>query len=224
MDWSFLQSVYGWGALQFQAWARGTLTLDSRNRQSVLLYTDQVLEFWLDGKSYFGGDLYSYRRAPLALSLEPGQHRLDVRLLRDVRVMGGVGDPTIQARIEVQIVPGGLTVVEDKYIFPDIVDGKLPSNLASIPVRNDGPTWVHILGLESADVRMIDAREAGRLLILPWRTVSLFHYLRTVRSVLRLGKQGHCLFMFVCFIPWHSPSLSELSMQLMIRMESASLP
>lgn len=209
VDWPFLQSVYGWGALQFQAWSRGTVTLNSRYRQSVLLYTDQVLEFWLDGKSYFGGDLYSYRRAPLVLTLDPGQHRLDVRLLRDVRVMGGIGDPTVQARIEVEVASGGLTVVEGKCIFPDMVDGMLPSNLASIPVRNIGSTWISILGLESADVRIIAAWEAKRLLILLWRTFSLFHYLKMVRSVLRLGKQGHYLFVFVCFIPWRSSLLSE---------------
>lgn len=159
MDWSFLQSIYGWAALQFQAWARGTLTLNSRHRQSVLLYTDSVLEFWLDGESYFGGDLYSYGRAPLVLQLDPGHHCLDIRLLRDVRVMGGIGDPTVHARIEAQVVSGGLTVVEDKYIFPDIVDGKLPSNLASVPVTNQGSTWIHILTLESVDVRMIDVRK-----------------------------------------------------------------
>jgi len=224
VDWSSLQSVYGWGALQFQAWSRGTLTLNSRYRQSVLLYTDQVLEFWLDGKSYFGGDLYSYRRAPLVLTLDPGQHRLDVRLLRDVRVMGGIGDPTVQARIEVQVASGALTVVEGKCIFPDIVDGKLPSSLASIPVRNHGPTWIHILGIESVDVSLIAAREAGRLLILPWRTFSLFHYLKMARSVLRLGKQGHYPFVFVYFSPWRSSLLSGLSTPLMIRMGSAFLP
>lgn len=224
MDWSFLQSVYGWGALQFQAWSRGTLTLNSRYRQSVLLYTDQVLEFWLDGKSYFGGDLYSYRRAPLVLTLDPGQHRLDVRLLRDVRVMGSIGRPTIQTRIEVQVASGDLTIVEGKYIVPDIVDGMLPSNLASIPVRNHGSTWIRILGLESADVRQIAAREARRLLILSWRTFSLFHYLRMAGSFLRLGKQGHYLFVFVCFIPWRSSPLSGSSTPLMRRMESAFLP
>ena len=189
VDWAFLQSIYGWGALQFQAWARGTLILNSGHRQTILLYTDNILEFWLDGTSYFGGDLYSYRRAPLTLQLDPGQHRLDIRLLRDVRIMGGVGDPNIQARVEVQVASGGLNVVEDKYIFPDIVDGKLPSNLASVPVRNHGSNPIHILGLESVDVRMIDAREAGRLLMLLWRILSLFHYLGMIRSVLRLDKQ-----------------------------------
>lgn len=224
VDWSFLQSVYGWGALQFQAWARGTLILNSPHCQSILLYTENLLEFWLDGKPYFGGDLYSYRRAPLTLPLDPGQHRLEVRLLRDVRVMGGIGDPIIQAKIEAQVASGSLTVVEDRNIFPDIVDGKLPSNLGSIPVRNESLTWIHILGLESADVRILDAREAERMLILPWRTSSVLHYSRMLRSVLRLGKQGHCRLMSIYFIPKRSTSRSRSSTPLMIRMKSAFLP
>lgn len=224
VDWSFLQSVYGWGALQYQAWARGTLTLNSRHRQSILLFTDNILEFWLDGKSYFGGDFHSYRRAPLTLRLDPGEHRLDIRLLRDVRVMGSIGNPTIQATIEAQVVPGGLSVVDGGYIFPDIVDGKLPSTLASVPVRNDGSMWIHILGLDSADVRMIDTREAGRSLIMPWRIISLFHSLRMVRSVLRLDKQDPWVFMFLCFILLPSSSPFGLCTPLMICTGNASLP
>ena len=204
VDWSFLRSIYGWAALQFQAWARGTLVLNSKHRQSITLYTDNILEFWLDGKPYFGGDLYSYRRAPLILHLDPGHHRLDIRLVRDVRIMGGLGNSTIQVGIEAQVASGGLMVVEDKHIFPDIVDEKLPSNLASVLVRNHGSAWIHIVGLESADVRMADFWEAGRLLILQWRTFSLFHYLRMIRSDLRLGKQDHWLFMFLYFILWPS--------------------
>lgn len=212
VDWPFLQSIYGWAALQFQAWARGSITINADQSKPVVLYIDNVLEFWVDGRSYFGGDFYSYRRAPLILHLDPGYHRLDARLIRDVRAMGGTGEPNIQVRIEAHVSQGGLTVVEDKLLFPDIVDGKLASILASVPIRNEGSRWIHVLSIESVDVRMFAAQEAGRLLILTWRTFSLFHCSRMVTSVLHLGKQDHWLSMFRYVILWPSFSPLELSM------------
>ncbi|KAL8952695.1 MAG: hypothetical protein Q9222_001394 [Ikaeria aurantiellina] len=93
-DWSFLQSVYGWPALQYQAWTRGVITVHEKVTQTVILYTDYVLEFWVDDNPYFGGDFYAFRRAPMVVHLDPGDHRLDVRIIRDLRAMGGVGEPT----------------------------------------------------------------------------------------------------------------------------------
>ncbi|KAI9877754.1 MAG: hypothetical protein M1830_002919 [Pleopsidium flavum] len=171
VDWSFLQSVYGWAALQFQAWARGTITINADQTNSIVLYVDNVLEFWVDGKSYFGGDFYSYRRAPLILHLEPGHHRLDVRLIRDVRAMGGTGEPNIQVRIEAHVSSGGLTVVDDKLLFPDIVDGKLSSTLASVPVRNEGSRWIQVLSVESVDdLFFVSMLENGPFSLAPGQT------------------------------------------------------
>lgn len=54
VDWPFLQSVYGWAALQYQAWTRGYLTVAADSAQSLIFYADNVLEFWVDGDHYFG--------------------------------------------------------------------------------------------------------------------------------------------------------------------------
>lgn len=155
VDWSFLQFVYGWAALQFQAWARGTISINADHAKPVLLYLENVLEFWVDGRSYFGGDFYSYRRAPLVLYLEPGQHRLDIRLIRDARVMGATGEASIRIGIEAIVSHSDLKAVESKLLVPDLVDGKLSSHLASIPLRNEGSNWIQILGAETVDVRML---------------------------------------------------------------------
>lgn len=37
---------------------------------------DHVIEFWIDDQSYFGGDLYAFRKAPLVLDLSPGEHKI----------------------------------------------------------------------------------------------------------------------------------------------------
>ncbi|KAL8712818.1 MAG: hypothetical protein Q9220_003026 [cf. Caloplaca sp. 1 TL-2023] len=127
-DWKFLQSVYGWAALQYQAWARDVITVHGEVAQTVTLYTDQVLEFWIDDDPYFGGDFYAFRRAPLVVRLDPGDHRLDVRIIRDARAMGSIGEPTVNIQLEAQISEGGLNIVENSMILPDVVEGKLVSS------------------------------------------------------------------------------------------------
>ena len=113
---------------------------------------DHVLEFWIDERPYFGGDFYAYRNAPLVLLLEPGHHRIDVRLVRDVRAMGGDGDPTVDVMLHVQRSVSSLAIDADKLIAPDIVDRKLASTLACMPVRNEGTKWVEIWTVESVAV------------------------------------------------------------------------
>ena len=72
--WSRLQQVYGWAAMQWQAWARGEIVVDGNVERRVLLWTEGVLEFLVDGQRFFGGDLFSFRTAPLVLVLSPGRH------------------------------------------------------------------------------------------------------------------------------------------------------
>ncbi|KAI9699360.1 MAG: hypothetical protein M1836_002971 [Candelina mexicana] len=160
VDWAFLTSIYGWAALQYQAWARGTIILDSHIRRTVILYTENVLEFWIDNNSYFGGDVYAYRRSPLVLQLDPGPHRIDIRLVRDVRSLGGLREPTIRIELEAQVSKGGLVALRDKLVVSDIVDGQLASPLASIPLRNEDQTSICVWSVRSFDdsvnVAMID--------------------------------------------------------------------
>ena len=152
IDWNFLQSIYGWAALQYQAWARGEIAIISETVQTIVLYTDYILEFWIDDELYFGGDLYAYRRAPLILRLDPGLHRIDLRLIRDVRAMGGIGEPDIQVQIGAHVSAGGLVLSEEALLLPDIVSGKLASRLGSVPIRNEDTEWIEVVGIESLNV------------------------------------------------------------------------
>jgi len=154
VDWHFLQSIYGWAALQWQAWARGSIMVIGDEPHNYVLYTDGVLEFWLDGEPYFGGDYYSFRKAPLVLRLAPGKYRLDVRIVRDVRVMGGVGEPVVDVRLEIRKPVAEIEVDEEKLIIPDVVEGHLASRYASVPVRAVADRDVVILGVELVDVSL----------------------------------------------------------------------
>ncbi len=151
IDWVSLRSAYGWSILQYQAWARGFLVIKDVVKQTLLLYTDNVLEFWIDDEPYFGGDYYAYRNAPLLLQLPPGHHKVDVRLIYDVRAMGGQGDPEVEALLHVQRSRCSLAVDGEKLLVSDVVDGLLASNLACVPIRNESTKWLDIWGVSSVE-------------------------------------------------------------------------
>ena len=152
IDWASLQAVYGWAALQFQAWARGFIMVDAKSTQAVTLYTDGVLEFRVDGDHHFGGDYYGFRKAPVILHLSPGLHQLDIRLVRDVRAMGAVGPPFVRPLLELRLSIQAATAVPDQIVAADIVDGTLASPYVSVPVRNTGRSTVTILSVDGHNV------------------------------------------------------------------------
>ena len=152
IDWSFLRSIYGWAAFQYQGWARSQLKIAADKAQIIVLYTDNILEFWIDNVLHFGGDFYAYRRSPLVIQLDPGSHNLDLRIVREIRSMGGVGNPRVEVELKAQISNGGITISEEKLLLPEIVDGKLASHLASLPIRNEDQSWIKVLSIESLNV------------------------------------------------------------------------
>ena len=148
VDWNFLQSVYGWAALQWQAWARGHLYIHGTEPETILLYTDHVLEFWLDDQHYFGGDFYAYRRAPLVLRLSPGDHLLNLRLVRDVRSMGGVGLPNMSIDLKAEVANRGLAILNGSLLLPETVSGRPASPYGSVCIANTSDDWINIYNVE----------------------------------------------------------------------------
>jgi len=106
----------------------------------------------VDDKHFFGGDVYAYRRAPLVLRLQPGNHKIDLRLVRDVRAMGAVGDPNISIKLKVEISRDSLTIEVQRFLVSDVVDGYLASPFASVPVRNNSKKWINIWNIMSVNV------------------------------------------------------------------------
>ena len=148
-DWQSLQSVYGWAAFQWQGWARGCLKLNESKNRIVSFNVDNVLEFWVNDAHYFGGDYYAYQRQPVMLDLSPGKHRVDIRLIRDVRVMGGIGQPDLSIQLSIGFCPDTLIVDHDNSVFPEIVNGKLAGSYASIAVAN---LSCHVVNIYSVDI------------------------------------------------------------------------
>lgn len=152
VDWAFLQLVYGWAATQYQAWARGEIVLTAESAQNVLFWTNHVVEFAVDGVRHFGGDFFAFRKSPLLLRLEPGRHVIDLRLVRDVRAMGGIGIPTIDVDIELRIPRTHLEVREGSILISDVVNGRFASPYASVSVTNTGTSPISIVGVKATNV------------------------------------------------------------------------
>jgi hypothetical protein len=152
VDWAFQQSVYGWAALQYQAFARGSITVAGRSSRRVALYTDSVLEFAVNDEPFFGGDFYGFRRAPLVVDLLPGKNKIDLRLIRDVRSMGGSGLPSISVGLGVQLCTTLLKVVEKSAVLPDVINAKLASPYASAVIRNESKGWIELVAVQRRNV------------------------------------------------------------------------
>jgi predicted esterase len=152
VDWEFLKIVYGWAAVQYQAWARGELIIGGSRNQHVILHTDSILEYCVDDEHYFGGDFYKYRKAPPVLHLAPGTHKIELRLVRDVRASGGILEPTIDVVVDVQQVAGTLDLARPGILMSDVVDGRLAGPLGSVTLRNSGQQDVEIIGIHASNV------------------------------------------------------------------------
>lgn len=175
VDWDFLKLVYGWAAVQYQAWARGEFTVHGRETQHVVLHTDAILEYWVDDRHYFGGDFYTLRNAPAVLHLEPGLHKIDLRLVRDVRAFGGILEPTVDVVVDMQRVSTSLELAKPGMLISDVVDGKLASPLASVLLRNSGDSDIEIIDVQAVNSSHTSSNEDSnsRLVISAGQTRSL---------------------------------------------------
>lgn len=144
--------MYGWSALQYQSWARGVLEVSEPNGQTIALFVNGLLEFAVNGKRYFGGDFYNYRRVPVILHLSQGQHIMDLRLIRDVRVSGATSEPTIEIIVEAEERRELLSVDQGSLLVSDILLGQLGNSWASIDIQNNMAEWIEVLSVNSPDV------------------------------------------------------------------------
>ncbi|KAF7115106.1 hypothetical protein CNMCM5793_001340 [Aspergillus hiratsukae] len=153
IDWKFTQAVYGWSALQYQAWARGSLNIAHWAPQSVAMFTSGLLEVVIDGKRHFGGDFYDYGTVPIILDLSPGDHVVELRLIRDVRASGAIGEPTIVVSLAAEIRNEPLSVDKESLLLPDMCRGKLGTPWASINLQNNIADRVEVLAISSISGR-----------------------------------------------------------------------
>lgn len=159
VDWNALQDVYGWAALQHQSWIRGTFRVRGHTRKCVLMWLGGAVEYIIDDDRSFGGDLFSFKRAPVVLHLEPGQHTLCIRLVRDVRALGATGAmPSVDVALVFQPVEEKQLLINDgAIIVPDVAHGKLAGAYASVPITNCCEDEITVTNVMSASVGLHQA-------------------------------------------------------------------
>lgn len=131
--------------------------------QHVVLSVDNVLEFRLDDNTYFGGDFYAFGRAPVVFSLTPGEHCLEIHVVRDVRAMGGMDDPRTPINVQISIALDELFVDSANIVIPDIVENRFAAEFGSIPLRNQTAQWIGVLSIETPSVRNFIMAEFTKL-------------------------------------------------------------
>ncbi|OQU98556.1 hypothetical protein CLAIMM_04322 [Cladophialophora immunda] len=144
IDWEFAQNIYGWSAFQYQAWAKGEILNQDIASRAVSVFSDNILELWINDLHVFGGDFFGFGRAPVLVQLHPGTNNISVRLVREVRSMGGAFPPTLQADLRIRLASEQLTVVANGLVMPNVVNGRFCTRYGSITVRNQGATWVRV--------------------------------------------------------------------------------
>ena len=147
VDWEFAQKIYGWSAFQYQAWAKGHIFNHDTVSRTVSLFSEKILELWVNDLHVFGGDFFGFGRAPIVAELRPGLNNVSLRLVREVRSMGGTFPPTIQATLRVQLASRALEIVLDSIVLPDVINRRLCSSYGSIVVRNQAHTSLTIVQL-----------------------------------------------------------------------------
>ncbi|KAJ9604566.1 hypothetical protein H2200_010679 [Cladophialophora chaetospira] len=144
VDWDFAQKIYGWSAFQYQAWVKGGILNQDAFVRKVALFTDNILELWVNDMHIFGGDFFDFGDAPVMIDLRPGTNEINLRLIREVRSMGGASPPTIQASVRVELASRPLEVLDNSIILPDVVKGRLCSRYGSVTVRNQIDRWITV--------------------------------------------------------------------------------
>lgn len=148
VDWNFLRGIYGWAAVQYQTWVRGTLHNHGATDVKVALHAPGVIELVLDTAEdrnhHFGVDIYGFQRAPIIITLRPGKNIVNVRLIRDVRADGGQMPPTIEASLRAEILHGLASIVENTLVVPDVYDRRFVSPYGSVTIVNHGSAAIFV--------------------------------------------------------------------------------
>ena len=164
VDWEMLQKAFGWSALQFQAWIRGSFYIPSEGRYGV--WIGSAVEFYLDGIYYDVGNLYDadvvqFSRGGLFLDLSSGKHLLEIRVVNDIRAFGGQVPPKVEVQVALRTVTEDLVVADydthGGWVVPTVIDMErkdpwrgdacVAGEWASFALRNEGREWVVITDL-----------------------------------------------------------------------------
>ena len=169
VGWKSLEQAFGWSALQFQAWIRGTIHICNAGRYGI--WIGNAVEFYLDGTYYDVGNLYDtdvtqFSRGGLFMDLSAGDHILEVRVVNDIRAFGGQVPPKVDVQIALREAAHGVVVADydshGGWIVPTVInlerkdprrgDACIAGEWASLALRNEGSEWIIVTNLSVDEV------------------------------------------------------------------------
>ena len=168
VNWHGLQEVFGWSALQFQSWIRGSINIPLSGRYG--LWIGSAVEYYLDGVYYdtgnlYDGDITTYSRGGVFLHLEEGEHLFEIRVVNDIRASGGQVPPKVDVKVALKRVVEELVVADYEsfggWIVPSVVMGTgrsgkeggcLAGEWGSLAVRNEGSEKILITEIQVNEV------------------------------------------------------------------------
>src|SRR5947207_7896142 len=191
VDWEVLQKAFGWSALQFQAWIRGSFHIPREGRYGM--WIGSAVEFYLDGIYYDVGNLYDadvvqFSRGGLFIDLLSVEHVLEIRVVNDIRAFGGQVPPKVEVQVALRKVTDDLVVADydthGGWVVPTVIDmkrketwrndGCVAGEWASFALRNEGREWIVITDLRDGEVScpsaVIDSRANRKLT--DWTNIS----------------------------------------------------
>ncbi|KAI8642213.1 hypothetical protein BD408DRAFT_416979 [Parasitella parasitica] len=116
---------FGWSIEQYQAWARGILTIHEPIQLFVQI--SGASEFYVHGNRYHG-DCYSYNTTTHLIQFDKGKHTIDVRMVHDVRMFGGGHTPP-QCQFHVR-----LETKDESLLYPEDCAMITPSNHPAVVI------------------------------------------------------------------------------------------
>ncbi|CAG8568986.1 1077_t:CDS:10 [Cetraspora pellucida] len=153
LRWKFNRDPFGWAINQFQMWARGYFELlnsdfkDELNLIPVLVQCQNIGDFYVDDRRLFG-DVYGYKNSWHVLYLRSGMHVINVRLVNEIRIFGGQVPSNIRFQCfvrKLELHQIGAMVLDNTIIVPDLVDGFLAGNFASVAILNtQEKSWITV--------------------------------------------------------------------------------
>lgn len=165
--WKETAVPFGWSIEQYQAWARGTLTVSEPIQ--LFVQVSGASEFYINNKRYHG-DCYSYNTTHHIIQFEKGKHTIDVRMVHDVRMFGGGKEPPqCQFTVHLEIKNEALVYPEDcaivtptlntsqqthELLMPDYLnDIGFAGSHGSVSIQNSGD---EILTVKSITLCVVD--------------------------------------------------------------------
>jgi len=160
VNWEFNRMFFGWAVYQTITFFKTSFNIEHAGFYGIKF--NNVFHYKLDDIVYTGNGLNSTTDVPNIVYLTLGKHDLYTSQAYDIRKNGGIKPPKVLFFYDIYPIDvNDSYLVSDQEVIPEIMNGKLISDFASVTIQNphignpfleeDG--WIHLIGV-SAETEM----------------------------------------------------------------------